>query len=131
VGSSIWRPLVTRLSGETTIGLSAPTRRGGEYDPAEAPAAARYLDEAGAPEDYRAALYAHKHAGWYVADRVLDVFAAVFFASIGMLIDLGFVADHLGDVAFFALAVIVVKAVAVAVAARAFRQTAAQHCCWP
>jgi monovalent cation:H+ antiporter-2, CPA2 family len=53
------------------------------------------------------------------------VFAAVFFASIGTLLDLGFVPDHLGDVVFFALAVITVKAVVVAVAARAFRQTAA------
>jgi hypothetical protein len=39
------------------------------YDPADAiPAAARYLDAAGAPEDYHAALYAYNHAGWYVAD---------------------------------------------------------------
>jgi hypothetical protein len=39
------------------------------YDPADAiPAAARYLDQAGAPEDYQAALYAYNHAGWYVAD---------------------------------------------------------------
>ena len=39
------------------------------YDPADAiPAAARYLDAAGAPQDYEAALYAYNHAGWYVAD---------------------------------------------------------------
>jgi hypothetical protein len=43
--------------------------RSSPYDPADAiPAAARYLDAAGAPEDYRAALYAYNHAGWYVAD---------------------------------------------------------------
>jgi hypothetical protein len=39
------------------------------YDPADAiPAAARYLDAAGAPVDYEAARYACNHAGWYVAD---------------------------------------------------------------
>jgi hypothetical protein len=41
------------------------------YDPADAiPAAARYLDAAGAPGDYRAALFAYNHAAWYVA-RIL------------------------------------------------------------
>jgi hypothetical protein len=39
------------------------------YDPADAiPAAARYLRDSGAPEDYRAALFAYNHAEWYVAD---------------------------------------------------------------
>ena len=39
------------------------------YDPADAiPTAARYLRDAGAPEDYRAALYAYNHADWYVAE---------------------------------------------------------------
>jgi hypothetical protein len=39
------------------------------YDPADAiPAAARFLREAGAPRDYRAALFAYNHADWYVAD---------------------------------------------------------------
>jgi hypothetical protein len=38
------------------------------YDPADAiPAAARYLRASGAPEDYRAALFAYNHADWYVA----------------------------------------------------------------
>jgi hypothetical protein len=38
------------------------------YDPADAiPAAARYLRAGGAPEDYRAALFAYNHADWYVA----------------------------------------------------------------
>jgi Transglycosylase SLT domain len=38
------------------------------YDPADAiPAAARYLRAAGAPGDYRAALFAYNHADWYVA----------------------------------------------------------------
>jgi Transglycosylase SLT domain len=39
------------------------------YDPADAiPAAARYLQASGAPEDYRAALFAYNHADWYVAE---------------------------------------------------------------
>jgi hypothetical protein len=39
------------------------------YDPADAiPAAARYLRATGAPDDYRAALFAYNHAEWYVAD---------------------------------------------------------------
>jgi hypothetical protein len=39
------------------------------YDPTDAiPAAARYLQAAGAPEDYRAALFAYNHADWYVAE---------------------------------------------------------------
>jgi hypothetical protein len=39
------------------------------YDPADAiPAAARYLRAFGAPQDYRAALFAYNHAGWYVAE---------------------------------------------------------------
>src|SRR5918996_6007379 len=38
------------------------------YDPADAiPAAARYLSASGAPQDYRAALFAYNHADWYVA----------------------------------------------------------------
>jgi Transglycosylase SLT domain len=38
------------------------------YDPTDAiPAAARYLRAAGAPADYRAALFAYNHADWYVA----------------------------------------------------------------
>jgi hypothetical protein len=46
------------------------------YDPADAiPAAARYLRAAGAPEDYRAALFAYNHADWYVA-QVLGKAAA-------------------------------------------------------
>ena len=49
------------------------------YDPADAiPAAARYLVASGAPRDYRAALFAYNHAGWYV-DQVLakaDVYRA-------------------------------------------------------
>ena len=38
------------------------------YDPADAiPAAANYLRASGAPQDYRAALFAYNHADWYVA----------------------------------------------------------------
>ena len=43
--------------------------RASPYDPADAiPAAARYLRASGAPEDYRAALFAYNHADWYVAE---------------------------------------------------------------
>ena len=39
------------------------------YDPADAiPAAARYLRAAGAPGDYRRAIFAYNHADWYVAE---------------------------------------------------------------
>jgi len=38
------------------------------YDPGDAvPAASRYLRAAGAPRDYRRALFAYNHAAWYVA----------------------------------------------------------------
>ena len=40
-------------------------------DPRDAiPAAARYLKASGAPKDYRRAIFAYNHAGWYV-DKVL------------------------------------------------------------
>lgn len=43
------------------------------YDPADAiPAAARYLRASGAPQDYRAAVFAYNHADWYVA-QVLEL----------------------------------------------------------
>src|SRR3954451_5612632 len=39
------------------------------YDARDAiPAAARYLHASGAPADWRRALFAYNHAGWYVAD---------------------------------------------------------------
>jgi Transglycosylase SLT domain len=39
------------------------------YDPADSiPAAARYLRAAGAPDDYRRAIFAYNHAAWYVAE---------------------------------------------------------------
>lgn len=39
------------------------------WDPADAIfSAARYLHASGAPGDYRAAIYAYNHAGWYVAE---------------------------------------------------------------
>lgn len=53
------------------------------------------------------------------------VFAAVFFASIGMLLDPAFVADHLGEVLFFAFVVVALKAIVVTGAALVFRRTAA------
>jgi hypothetical protein len=46
------------------------------YDPADAIAtAARYLKTSGAPSDWRAALFAYNHAGWYV-DQVVRQAAA-------------------------------------------------------
>jgi hypothetical protein len=43
--------------------------RADRWDPADAIyAAARYLKASGAPADYRGALLAYNHAGWYVAD---------------------------------------------------------------
>jgi hypothetical protein len=39
------------------------------WDPADAIyAAANYLHQSGAPGDYRSAIFAYNHAGWYVAD---------------------------------------------------------------
>jgi len=44
------------------------------YEPADAiPAATRYLRAAGAPADYRAALFAYNHADWYVAEVLAKV----------------------------------------------------------
>jgi hypothetical protein len=41
------------------------------YDPDDAAAtAARYLEASGAPSDWRAAIFAYNHAGWYVDDVV-------------------------------------------------------------
>lgn len=51
------------------------------------------------------------------------VFAAVFFASIGMLLDPSFVVDHAGEVLLFALAVVALKAMVVFGSARALHQT--------
>jgi hypothetical protein len=52
------------------------------YDPADAiPAAARYLQGTGAPEDYRAALFAYNHADWYVAQVLAK--AATYRAAPG------------------------------------------------
>ncbi|MEM7585538.1 MAG: cation:proton antiporter, partial [Acidobacteriota bacterium] len=50
-----------------------------------------------------------------------DVFASVFFVSIGMLVDLGYVAQHAGVVFGLALAVVVVKALAIALAVMVLR----------
>jgi CPA2 family monovalent cation:H+ antiporter-2 len=50
------------------------------------------------------------------------VFAAVFFASIGMLLDLGFVFDHPGLVAILAGLAVLVKVMPIALGARAFGQ---------
>ena len=50
---------------------------------------------------------------------VRDVFAALFFVSLGMLTDLGFLADHMGAVALFIGASIVVKFLLVSALVRA------------
>ncbi len=50
-----------------------------------------------------------------------DVFASVFFISMGMLVDLSYVAAHALAVAGLALAIVAVKAVACAVAVAALR----------
>ena len=52
------------------------------------------------------------------------VFAAVFFASIGMLLDPAFVVDHAGEVLLFALVVVVLKAAVVFGSTRALHQPA-------
>jgi CPA2 family monovalent cation:H+ antiporter-2 len=50
------------------------------------------------------------------------VFAAVFFASIGMLLDMGFVAETIGPVLLFAAVVVLIKFATGALAAVVFRQ---------
>jgi CPA2 family monovalent cation:H+ antiporter-2 len=50
------------------------------------------------------------------------VFAAVFFASVGMQLDMAFVLDNIGKIVGIALAVIVVKVVGIGVAVRALGQ---------
>lgn len=50
------------------------------------------------------------------------VFAAVFFASIGMLLDLQFLLDNLGSVAVLVLVIVALKVVTTGAAARAFGQ---------
>ena len=54
------------------------------YAPEDAiPAAARYLQAAGAPADYQAALFAYNHADWYVAE-VLAKAAEFRGAAVGV-----------------------------------------------
>ena len=50
------------------------------------------------------------------------VFAAVFFASIGMLLDLQFLLDNLGSVAVLVVVIVGLKVVTTGAAARAFGQ---------
>ena len=50
------------------------------------------------------------------------VFAAVFFASIGMLLDLQFLMDNLGSVAVLVVVIVALKVVTTGAAARAFGQ---------
>jgi hypothetical protein len=56
------------------------------YDPEDAiPAAARYLRAAGAPRDYRGALFAYNHAEWYVAEVLAKANAYRGAARAGLL----------------------------------------------
>src|SRR4051812_11967050 len=58
------------------------------YDPEDAiPAAARYLRAAGAPGDYRRAIFAYNHADWYVADVLAQADAYRGAATSGTLVD--------------------------------------------
>jgi hypothetical protein len=50
------------------------------------------------------------------------VFAAVFFASIGMLLDLQFLLDNLGSVAVLVAVIVALKVLTTGIAARAFGQ---------
>ncbi|MEO5366751.1 MAG: cation:proton antiporter [Magnetococcus sp. WYHC-3] len=52
-----------------------------------------------------------------------DVFTSLFFVSIGMLLDLGFVVEHPVEVSLLSLGVILLKTGASAVAARALKQS--------
>jgi len=64
----------------------------------------------------------HRHRAERFVAPFQMVFAAVFFASIGMLLDLGFVFDHLGLVAILAGLAVVVKITPIVVGARVFGQ---------
>ena len=64
----------------------------------------------------------HRHRAERFVKPFQMVFAAVFFSYIGMLLDLGFVFDHLGLVAILAGLAILVKVGPIALGARAFGQ---------
>ena len=72
--SSASAPATTAAATPATPGPPTATDGNGDgrrdvYDPADAiPAAARYLRAAGAPGDYRRAIFAYNHAAWYVAE---------------------------------------------------------------
>jgi hypothetical protein len=54
--------------------------RADRWDPADAIyGAANYLAASGAPEDYRRAIYAYNHAGWYVSD--VEIWASRYRGS--------------------------------------------------
>ena len=55
--------------GTRTASTATATARKDRYDPRDAiPGAANYLKASGAPGDWRRALFAYNHAGWYVDD---------------------------------------------------------------
>ena len=65
------------------VAASSPEREGDgppdRWNPADAIfSAANYLRASGAPDDYRSAIYAYNHAGWYVAEveRWADLYGA-------------------------------------------------------
>ncbi len=64
----------------------------------------------------------HRHKAERYVNPFQMVFAAVFFASIGMLLDLGFVVDHLALVAILAGLAMLVKILPIAAGARALGQ---------
>jgi hypothetical protein len=70
------------------------------YDAADAiPTAARYLRDTGAPQDYRAALYAYNHADWYVAEVLAkaDLYRGAPAGGAGPPVDSAGVREVLGN----------------------------------
>jgi hypothetical protein len=70
------------------------------YEPADAiPAAARYLHASGAPQDYRAALFAYNHADWYVAQVLAKAaeYRAAPRPGAGLALDPGTVRELLAN----------------------------------
>jgi hypothetical protein len=69
-GAGAGGPMQFLTSTWATYGVDANGGAAADrWDPADAIyGAANYLRAAGAPNDYRAAIYAYNHAGWYVAE---------------------------------------------------------------
>ncbi len=69
-GAGAGGPMQFLASTWATYGVDADGRAAADrWDPADAIyGAANYLRASGAPHDYRAAIYAYNHAGWYVEE---------------------------------------------------------------